>query len=141
MATLQELARKFAVLKELEELHEKAAKTIGSELAKLGEELFSSFANEGTNKIELVPGIFQDHQGRVVKPELKYKPTVLDELLLFSWLRNNNAGQLIKETVHYKTLESFLTSQKENNLAIPGENIIKIFTLETANVRRVPKSK
>jgi hypothetical protein len=60
--------------------------------------------------------------------------------MFFDYLRANEFGTLIKEKVNPKTLESWVNGQKENNMPLPTEDILKIFTLETVSVRRAPKS-
>jgi hypothetical protein len=56
-------------------------------------------------------------------------------------LRANNSASLIKETVHHKSLESFIEKQKEANLALPPPDVLTVFTIETASLRRAPKQK
>jgi hypothetical protein len=60
--------------------------------------------------------------------------------MLFQFLRANNEGSLIKETVHFKTLESWAKNRVTKNMPLPDESILKIWRQETAKVTRAPKS-
>jgi hypothetical protein len=137
--TLEETAKRIAVLRELREHHEKQAELLGSTIHELGEALFKQFMNSSTNQIRVSAECFKDGQERIITPDTKFKPTVLDQPGLLAWLNETGHGSLIKPTVHPKTLEAFINEQKEKNLSMPPEQILKVFTVETVNCRRAPK--
>ena len=142
MDTLEK-ARRFAMLKALKEHHEGIISTINAEIEKLGGELFQAFAdpNAGVRTLRIDGSrIFSDGQDRIVTPELKYRPSIVEETLFFGYLRKGGEGTLIKETVHPKTLESWVKRRKKENVALPDETMLKVWTQETAKVTRAPKS-
>lgn len=59
------------------------------------------------------PGVGRVELGIEVYPSLKKD----DEERFFAWLRERDDGDIIKETVHHKTLQSFIKELLEN-----GEN-------------------
>lgn len=141
MSSLDEISKRFALLKELREYHEKMAETLGSELAVLGPKLFQAFTDAHSDQMRISGDIFKDGSARIVSPIIKYKPSVLKEPEFFAWLRTENHESLIKETVHFKTLESFIEKQKEANQPLPPPDVLTVFTIETASLRRAPKQK
>jgi hypothetical protein len=141
MATIDELSRKFALLKELREYHEHMAETLGSELSQLGPLLFKAFGDASSDQFRVSGELFKDGSPRIITPTLKYKPSVLKESELFSWLRSHDSGSIIRETVHHKTLESLIEKLKEENLELPPPDVLTVFTIETCSLRRAPKQK
>lgn len=139
--TTDELAKRFALLKEQKEAHEHAADIIGAELEDLGLKLFGAFQTASLENLRVAGASFKDGKARIVTPTLKYAPSVKDEKAFFAWLRSTDNGALIKETVHPSALSSFVTKSKEGNKPLPSENILAVYTVETATVRRAPKGK
>lgn len=136
---LQEKCQRFGLLKELREWHEHNAKVLGSELEKLGADIFDECTDNNVSSMKISGAIFKDGQDRSVSPVTKFKPSVLNEASFFQWLRERNHGALIKETVHAKTLESFVKTQKENNQELPAPEVLTIFTVTSAKIIRAPK--
>jgi hypothetical protein len=139
-------ARRVAMLKELKSHYEVIAEKIGSEINKLGVELYEQFADDELKSMRIGPEhdgriIFNDHRERIIKPELKYKPTVKDQVKFFSWLRKEKYGEIIKESVHPKTLESFVTERKTQNLALPPVDTLTIYDFKTVKVSLAPQTK
>jgi len=137
---IEDLCKKVALLKQMKEYHEAQADLAGSEISRISQLAYSEMALKGTDQIRVTGSMFKDGQARIITPDVKYKTSLLQPPVFFAYLRENNFGTLIKETVHPKTLESWVTGQKENNQPLPTEDILKIFTLETVSVRRAPKS-
>jgi hypothetical protein len=54
-------------------------------------------------------------------------PKTVDQVKLFDWLRKEGAGGLIKETVHNKSLASFVKEYLEMDRAIPSDDTIKCY--------------
>jgi len=134
------LGKKFAMLKELKEHHEHVISLINIELQQLGIKIYEEMTDSDTISFRITgQNLFKDNQDRIISPDPKLKPTVVDEAKLFDFLRKTGHSDLIKETVFYKTLESWITQQKKNNQELPDETILKVFMLKTAKVRRAPK--
>jgi hypothetical protein len=134
-----EMAKRFAMLKALKEHHESVISTLNEEMNKLGGDLFKAFA-DGAKALRIDgERLFPDKQDRIITPLLKYRPTIVDETTFFMWLRKGGEGALIKETIHPKTLESWVGKRKKANVALPDETMLKVWTQETAQVRRAPK--
>ena len=137
---LQDKAAHFARLKELQERHLKAAEVLGSAMDQIGQELFADFADSGTaESLRITGAIFMDGQARTVKPIMKYKPSVIVKPLFFEWMTAHGHGALIKEDIHHKSLEGWVTKEIEANAEMPGEDLLKVFKVTTASVRRLPK--
>jgi hypothetical protein len=137
--SIEEDSKRIAVLREVREYHEAQSELIGGEIHRLSEKLFKQFIDSNTDQVRISADCFKDGQARIITPDTKFKPTVLDQAGLFAWLTAAGHGSLIKPTVHAKTLEAFINEQKEKNLPVPSEQIMKIFTVETVNCRRAPK--
>lgn len=137
--SLEENCSRLARLKELAEYHDNMSQLIGSEVAKLSQIIYNQCADSSTDQIRVSGTVFKDGQARIIAPVLKYRPSVHSQPELFTWLRATNNAEMIKETVHHATLESFVTAQKEANAPLPPEAILSVFTVETAKVRRAPK--
>ena len=135
--TLEELAKKLALLKQLKEYHETCAKILGSDIANISSQIFDAFMSSQTTQIRLSGKLFKDKEDRTVKPTLKYKPTIILQDTFFSWMQANKHGILIKEQIHPKALEGFVTAQKKNNKILPTEDVLKVFTIQTASIRKV----
>lgn len=56
-----------------------------------------------------------------LKPELNCYVKKDVESEFFEWLRSNNHGDLIKETVHHSTLKSWAKEQLENGAPLPPQ--------------------
>lgn len=56
-----------------------------------------------------------------LKPELNCYVKKDVEQEFFEWLRGNNHGDLIKETVHHSTLKSWAKEQLENGAPLPPQ--------------------
>lgn len=73
--------------------------------------------------------------GILVKPTIKQEyfcQKEVDEQTMFTWLRANNLGDIIKETVFWQTLNATLKTEVEAGRNVPGE----IFNLrETTTIR------
>ncbi len=138
---LQDKCAQIAVWKQLQEDHIAAAATLGGMIDEVGKELFDDFADSGTAESLRVPGkLFKDGQSRLVKPTLKYKPSIIQVPVFFAWMRDRNHGALIKEGVHPKTLESWVTKQMEGNFDLPSTDTLAVYKVQGASVRRAPKS-
>ena len=135
------LSRKFAMLKALKEHHERILKVINTDMMAVGKELYESFADEEVSQLRVPGKFFTDQQERIVTPDLKFKGTIVKakQTDFFAYLRANAFGALIKESVHHKTLETWIAKRKKDNAPLPSEDLLKIFTIETANVKRAPK--
>lgn len=137
---LTELGTRFAMLKELKEHHEKMAKLISAELSKLGIDLFREFADTRQVSFRLLgTGVFADGRDRIVKPETEYSGTIVTPPEFFGYLRGEGHGSLVKENVHAATLKKWIKGQKKQNLPLPPETMLKVWTVETAKVTRAPK--
>jgi hypothetical protein len=137
---IEDICKRIALLKQMKEYHEAMADMLGGEIAKVSQTAYTEMASKGTDQIRVSGSLFSDGQARIITPDIKYKTSIVNQAMFFDYLRSNNFGTLIKETVHPKTLESWITGQKENNMPVPAEDVLKIFTLETVSVRRAPKS-
>lgn len=142
MASLQEDGKRLAMLKALKEHHEHMAAMLGNELNELGYKIYQACVKgEVITKSIRIDGSrdFTDGQDRIVSPEIKYRPDVKQEAMLFQFLRDGNEGSLIKETLHFKTLETWAKNRVIKNMPLPDESILKVWRQETAKVTRAPK--
>jgi hypothetical protein len=139
--SLSGLSRKMAMLKALKEHHERILKVINTDMMAVGKELYDTFIDEEVPEIRVPGKFFTDTQERIVKPDCKFKGTVVKakQPEFFLYLRSHTFGALIKETVHPKTLEVWINKQKKANQPLPSEDLLKIFTIETASIKRAPK--
>lgn len=134
-------ARRFAMLKAMKKHHEDTAKQIGSMINELGTELYNDFVDEGLESFQLsaiVNGrvLFADKRDRTLRPDPKLKPSVNSENLgrFHEWMRVNGFGDLIKETIHPGTLESWVNKRSDENLPLPPKELMSVFTVETVKV-------
>ena len=148
--SLSRSSRQFALLLQLKEHHKKQATDIGKILENLGRELFEMFSEDGATSFHLaafVTGqdkpIFTDGKDRILTPETKLKPnvTVENHARFLMWMRRAGFDDLIKQTIHPTTLASWCTKRQEQNLELPPEELLKIFTIETAKIKRAPVRK
>lgn len=56
-----------------------------------------------------------------LRPELNCYVKKDNESEFFNWLRGNNHGDIIKETVHHGTLKSWAREQLENGAELPPQ--------------------
>lgn len=141
MADIKTLSTHLALLRELKSHHERLAELCGSEIAKIGPQVYEALTESDLLTLTIAGDAFQDQRPRIITPELKFKPSVVSDEKLFPWLREHGFGVLIKETVHPKTLEKFVTDQKSSNQALPPEDCLRVFAVQTASVRRAPQPK
>jgi hypothetical protein len=132
------LCKRFAMLKAQKEAHEKSAEILGSALFELGQQVNDALLNAGVPSQPLDGKFFADGRGRIIRPEMKYKPSIKNEAMMFAWVRKEGLDVMIKETIHPKTLESFVKKQKEANKPLPPEEALAVFTVNTATVTRAP---
>jgi hypothetical protein len=137
---IEDICKRIALLKQMKEYHEAMSDMLGGEIYKISQTAYTEMASKGTDQIRVSGSLFKDGQARIISPDVKFKTSVVNPPMFFDYLRANEFGTLIKEKVNPKTLESWVNGQKENNMPLPTEDILKIFTLETVSVRRAPKS-
>lgn len=137
---LTEAAMRFAVLKAAKEQKEREVELINKALTELGEKLFELFADSGAAQLRLSGAdIFTDGQDRFVKPESKYSVSVVNAPAYFDLLRAEGHGAIIKETVHHTATEKWVKEKKEQNVSLPPEDVLKVWTVNGAKVTRAPK--
>jgi len=144
-----EKARRFAILKALKAHHEATAKKLGAQINELGAELYDDFANDGIESYQLAAVVngrvlFADRRNRTLRPEAKLKPSVttVNVERFHAWMRANGFGDLIKESIHPGTLESWVNKRTDENLPLPPKELMSVFTVETVKVTsaRAPSS-
>ena len=139
--TLSDLGTRYALLKELQAHHEKMAKVLGGELAKIGEDLFREFGDSQQASFRLIgEHRFNDNRDRIITPVVKYKPTIISKPLFYQLLRTSGQSSLIKEVVAPGTLAKWVGELKRSNKPLPPEDVLRVFSIETATVRRAPSS-
>lgn len=136
-----EKARRFALLKALKSHHEATAKKIGAMLSLLGAELYNEFVDDGLDAFQLTASvngklIFPDGKTRTLKPSAKLKPSVNKTNLdrFHAWMRENGFKDLIKESIHDRTLEAWVNKRSDQNLPLPPKELMSVFTVETVSV-------
>lgn len=134
--TLQEKAKQLALLKQIKEHHEHMAELASSRYAKLATEVFREMTDSDVPSIAISGDIFADKKKRNITPAIKLAPRVVDQEKFYEWLRAGGHGALIREYVFPKSIESLCNQMAENNLAFPPKEILDVFKVETANVRR-----
>lgn len=139
-------ARQLALLKQAKEHHEAMTKKIGAEIQRIGNELYNEFIDDGVESYRLLASfngeqLFMDGKDRLLRPEVKYKPSVPSEQLnaFHEWMRAEGFGDLIKESIHHATLTSWVDKRKQENKELPPEDLLKVFTLEGTKITRAPK--
>lgn len=134
--TLQEKAKQLALLKQLKEHHEHMAEMASARYAKLATEVFREMTDSDVPSIAISGDIFADKKKRSITPKLKLAPRIVNEELFHNWLRLNGHGALIRAYVFPASVESLCNKYAEQNLALPPKEILDVFKVETANVRR-----
>lgn len=138
--TLSEVATRLAVLKALKEHKTREIELLNKEMDTLGAKLFELFGDAGLANVRIVGAdIFTDKQDRIVTPDSSYKVSVVNPIAFFELLRAEGNGSLIKEQVHHTASEKWVKAKKEGNLPLPDESVLKVWTVESASVRRAPK--
>lgn len=140
MNSFNTICQQIALLKELKEHHENIVETLGRDIQKLSAEAYKGFTDANMESLVISSDLFKDGQSRIIRPDTKYATSVVQPAKFFGWLRSRNLGDIIKETIHPKTLESFVSKQKEDNQPLPAEDVLKVFTVETVSIRRAPKA-
>lgn len=142
-SSLQEDAANLAILKELKSHHENIVKTINSEIIALGQRIWTQSLEDHVDQLRVSGDLFKDFTPRIVTPCIEYKPSVAagQRPALILWLKEHKYESLVQETVHPKTLESFVKEQKDKNLPLPDTTILNIYTIETAKVTRARTKK
>lgn len=137
---IAEKAKQFAILKQKREDLEAQDKILGNLISGLGKELFELFVKQNVTSFRISGELFADGQDRIISPDVKYNGTIEDETAFFTMLRSTGSGSLIKETVHHKTLESWIKNLKTKNQPLPPETMLRVFQIDSAKVRRAPKT-
>lgn len=139
MSGNNEIFKKIAVLKAQKEDFEAKAEVIGGIIAQLSQEAYSQLIDSGLKQVRISGDLFTDHQERIISPDVKVKPNVVDQPRFFKFLREHNFGAIIKESVHHTTLEKWVGERMDQNMSLPDESILRVFSIETVNIRRAPK--
>lgn len=84
-----------------------------------------------------LPGIGKLEYGIEIYPSIK----VDDKPDFFAWLRKNKSGDIIKEDVHYKTLQSFVREQLSNPEGLKLPEIVNVAKIPTVTLGKELKSK
>lgn len=94
-----------------------------------------TFISKETGK-EVV--LYKDGCPRIVKPDITYHPAVPKDNTeqFYDYLRETGNEDLIKPSVHYQTLKSWVTDLKKENKALPPVNLCRIFTIEGVSLRK-----
>lgn len=99
MATRQELAQLFFSFREQKDVLAKAAKDLNSRLEEVEKELILQMENESLQN-------FRDSDHGLIYLREDIHATIEDSSQAFQWLREHNMSDIIKETVHSKTLSA-----------------------------------
>lgn len=134
---LQEKCKQLAILKELKERHESLAELASKRYAVLSAEIYKDMVDSDTDNMKISGDVFADKKSRSISPAIKLAPRVVDDLQFHFWLKENNEGALIKQYVHPASIQSLCKRYIEANLTLPSKEILDVFKVETANVRRV----
>ena len=139
---------KFTILKLKKAQLEEQIKMINVELDKLGSKIFDQFADEGLESCRLSYSkggvvIFKDERDRIITPDTSYKPSVPKEKTadFHKWLRDNERGDMIKESVHPTTLKAFVKNLREQNKPLPPKELLSVWEVPTAKVKLAPAKK
>jgi hypothetical protein len=138
--TVTELAKELKAAKVKAKKHEKLMDQQKSLIYKIEVQKLPTLMEGLDQDIINLPGVGKLEYGIEVYASVK----VEDKPTLFDWLRDNEAGDLIKEDVHYKTLNSFVTEQLANpeGLKLPEYmNVAKIPTVKLGKELKSKKSK
>jgi len=141
------MAKRLAVLKNLKSQLTERAEALGGQIQQLSGTLYEALADENLSKIQVAARdadgtlVFADGQDRIITPEILYKGHIpVDSRAdCYAWLRENGAGAIIKETIHDKSLSSWIQTRKEKKEPLPAEALLKVTELESVTVRKAPK--
>ena len=100
------------------------------ELSSMGKELVKRKENLDALKTSLAEQMFENDatnghkfdNGLFPKPKIQhkiFKAAGVDDDTLFDWLRSNELGDIIKETVHYMTMQSALGDYVDQGNELP----------------------
>lgn len=96
---------------------------------------------------EVIPEMFERENLKTMNTASGYRVTVsarlsasiLDQPRAFAWLRENELGDIIKETVHAGTLSAQLKDMMQQDNIDPPEDLFKISTMPVTSVTKVKK--
>lgn len=140
------LARRYALLKQMKEQHERDAKALGKLMEQFSADLYAQFTDDGIMSYRLAaqgPGdkkpIFLDGSDRILKPEAKPKPSVPAERHgeFLDWMRSEGFQALIKENINAATLSKWVVQRQTENQPLPP--MMNVFVVETVKITRAPK--
>lgn len=135
---LPEKCKQLAQLKELKEYHESLAELAGARYATLAKEVYIEMAEQDVPNMRISGDCFGDKKARSISPAIKISPSVVNEADFYLWLKKNNEAGIIRpEYVFPKSIEALCKRRKEANLVLPPKEILTVYEIETANVRRV----
>ena len=132
---LPDLLRTWRLLDWLKKSCEAAAELAGSHKKPIGALAFQRMSNDATEGI--------DFDGCRWKPETKNAITCpaakQDELIIYAKTEDLQLGELVKETIHQKSLESYVNGLLAEGREVPP--MVTVFEMQTVSCRALPKPK
>lgn len=120
-------AKRLAVLSALKKHYEATTDRIGNEINKLMVEVYDEMTDGNIKEFKVGSDGFKDGLERKLKPDLSPRPNVKDKDKFYAWLRSNGASDLIRDSVHHASLETWIKKRKAANKEMPPEDLVKIF--------------
>ncbi len=132
---LPDLLRTWRLLDWLKKIGADAQEMAGSAKAEVGRLAHTRMVNLGAEGID-----FDGCRWRAeVKKSITCPADKADELLVYAKTEDLQLGELIKESIHQKALESYVTGLLNEGKDPPP--MVKIFEMETVNCRQLPTKK
>lgn len=132
---LPDLLRTWRLLDWLKKSCESMQELAGSHKQPIGKLAFQRMSADATEGI--------DFDGCRWKPVTKNSITCPEakqaELLVYAKTEDLKLGELIKETIHQRTLESYFNTEIQEGRAVP--EMVRVFPMETVSCLALPKKK
>jgi len=127
MSELVMLARELRRLKGLKQETEDRSTELGREIQRVQGALVASLHNQGAEAVKV--------DGFMFTPKVQVTAKVINEPALMKWLREKGRMEVIKQSVHHKTLASIAQQEMQESGHAPSGVSMEYF--ETISVRSV----
>jgi hypothetical protein len=117
VSTITEIGKELYDVKAEKEQLEDRLKVLNDRKSQIETKILPQLMEDAEISKATLPGVGTIY----LKPEVQCYVKRESEAQFFEWLRSNNHGDLIKETVHHGTLKSWAKEQLENGAELPPQ--------------------
>lgn len=126
---LREQLTRWANLRALEEKVSRLKKDLEAEIDKIADAVTPVMEAKGIKSIRLA-GV------GLIGTASDNKPRVVDDSLLFAWLTNRGEDGIIKRSVNYMTLKSFINQRLDDGKEVPPADVVELTPRTTLRLTR-----